>query len=180
VGKIVAAVATSADGFIARPDGDVGWLDRPQPKGRYGMPAFLRSIDTVVMGRKTYDIALEFGHAFDSKTKTYVFTHRRAKGAEGVEFVRGPVGPFARKALRGRSRGGKNAWLMGGADLIGAFLDAGELDELVVYVVPILIGAGIPLVKRRRRSAELELLSSRAFPDGVVRIAYRVRRPAAT
>ena len=55
--KIIAYLATSADGFIARPDGDVGWLDRPRPPGNYGMGAFIRSVDTVVMGRTTFDLA---------------------------------------------------------------------------------------------------------------------------
>ncbi len=59
--KIIAYVATSADGFIARPDGDVGWLDRPEPPGGYGMKAFYRTVDTVLLGRKTWDVGRKHG-----------------------------------------------------------------------------------------------------------------------
>src|SRR5205807_2588142 len=78
--KIIVYIATSADGFIARPDGSVDWLDRPRPKGNYGMGAFYKSIDTVLWGRKTCDMALEYqkkgvpGTAFDTRGKNYVFT----------------------------------------------------------------------------------------------------------
>ena len=77
--KIIVYIAISADGFIARPDGSVDWLDRPRPKGNYGMGAFLKSIDTVLWGRKTCDMALDFqkkgvpGTAFDTRVKNYVF-----------------------------------------------------------------------------------------------------------
>jgi len=78
--KIIVYIAVSADGFIARTDGSVDWLDRPRPKGNYGMGVFYKSIDTILWGRKTYDMALDFqkkgitGSAFDKKVKNYVFT----------------------------------------------------------------------------------------------------------
>jgi len=87
--KIIVYIATSADGFISRSDGSVDWLDRPRPKGNYGMDAFYKTIDTTLWGRKTYDMALDFqkkavsGTAFDTSVKNYVFTrttpqsHRR-------------------------------------------------------------------------------------------------------
>ena len=92
--KIIAYIATSADGFIARPDGSVDWLDRPRPKGNYGMGAFYKSIDTVLWGRKTYDLALEFQKkgvaeaAFDSRFKNYIFSKgpRPLNIPSGVEF----------------------------------------------------------------------------------------------
>jgi len=95
--KIIVYIATSADGFIGRPDGSVDWLDRPRPKGNYGMGAFLKSIDTVLWGRKTCDMALDFqekgvpGTAFDTRVKNYVFTRSlpQAPAPAGVEFVSG-------------------------------------------------------------------------------------------
>ena len=80
--KIVVSVAISTDGFIARPDGDVAWLDRPGPKRDYGMSEFFKTIDTILWGRKTCDMALDFqkkgvaGSAFDPRVKNYVFTRR--------------------------------------------------------------------------------------------------------
>ena len=78
--KIIVYIATSADGFIARADGSVDWLERPRPTGNYGMGAFYKSIDTILWGRKTCDTVLDFqkkgvaGAAFDAKVKNYVFT----------------------------------------------------------------------------------------------------------
>jgi dihydrofolate reductase len=85
--KIIAYIAASADGFIARRDGSVDWLDRPRPKGNYGMGAFYKSIDTILWGRKTCDMALDFqkkgvtGSAFDTRVKNYVFTRSLPRSA---------------------------------------------------------------------------------------------------
>jgi dihydrofolate reductase len=79
--KIIVYIAATADGFIARRDGSADWLDRPRPKGNYGMGAFYKSIDTILWGRKTCDMALDFqkkgvpAAAFDTRVKNYVFTH---------------------------------------------------------------------------------------------------------
>jgi dihydrofolate reductase len=172
--KIIVYVATSADGYIARPDGDVAWLDRPRTGGDYGMGRFYKSIDTVLMGRKTYDVALKFGQKPYPRKKNYVFSRtRRRSRAPNVEFVSGEVGEFA-KQLRGNK--GKDIWLVGGAELIAAFLDVGQIDEFIVHVIPTLIGEGIPLVHPRHRSVLLALISCRPYPDGVVRLHYSVLR----
>ena len=174
--KIIYYGATSADGYIARPDGGVEWLERPRPKDNYGMAAFYRSIDTVLMGRKTYDVARKFGHESYPGKKNYVFSRKRRRiNVPNVELVREPVGDFARRL---RAAKGKNIWLVGGGELAAAFLDAGHLDELVVHVVPVLIGEGIPLLQPRQRLRRLTLLSPRAYPDGVVRLHYSVPPPA--
>ncbi len=176
--KIIAYLATSADGFIARRDGGVDWLDRPRPPGNYGMGAFLRSIDTILWGRKTYEQALRFeGPALEPRIKNYVFSRRHRSSKPGWEFVRGPIRAFA-KRLRGAP--GKDIWMMGGGELFASFLDVGELDELVIHVVPILIGEGIPLLRPRRRQVRLVLRSSRRFRDGVVRLHYAVKRASRT
>jgi dihydrofolate reductase len=175
--KIVVLAATSADGYIARKNGGVEWLDRQRPRGNYGMGAFLRSIDTVLLGRKTWDQALRMGlkdGAMGPKIHSYVFSRRRRKSRfASFEFVSEPVRPFARRL---RSVPGKDIWMMGGADIIASFLDAGEIDELIIHVIPVFIGDGIPLIRPRRRRIRLRLLSSRRFPDGVVRLHYAVHR----
>jgi dihydrofolate reductase len=179
--KIIVEVATSADGFIARSDGSVDWLDRPMPKGGYGMEKFYKSIDTILWGRKTCDMALEFqkkgvpGSAFDTRVKNYVFTRGAlpAEAPAGVEFVNQPIKAFA---ARLRKQKGKNIWMMGGAGIIGSFLDAGEIDEFQIHVIPTLIGEGIPLIAPGRRTVPLQLLSSKKFADGVVELHYAVRK----
>jgi dihydrofolate reductase len=170
--KIIVYIATSADGFIARPDGDVAWLERPRPKGNYGMAEFYRSVDTVLMGRKTYDMALKFGQTSYPGKLNYIFsrTPRRSE-VVNVKFVMEDIAGFA-KHLHGTR--GKNIWLVGGAGLTAAFLDAGQVDEFIIHVIPVLIGEGIPLLAPRHRAIPLRLLSTRSYPDGVVRLHYRI------
>lgn len=171
--KIIVNLATSADGFIARPDGDIDWLtSRPKPAGFYDMGKFVASTDAKILGRKTFDKSLELGAKFDGKTKTYVFSTSVPKNAPaGVEFVTEPIDSFA---ARVRSAEGKHLWLMGGGGVIGSFLDAGAIDEIIVTVMPVLIGEGIPLVAPRRRHVQMTLKSSKAFDDGVVQLHYAV------
>ncbi len=172
--KIVAYVATSADGFIARPDGGVRWLDRPEPKGGYGMSAFYKTVDTVLLGRKTFDTGRKLGQPVFVGKKNYVFSRRlKAPPHPGVELLKGDVEQLGRTLRRRR---GKDIWLVGGGELIGAFLDAGQVDELIVHVIPVLIGEGIPLVAPRHREVPLQLTATRKYSDGVVRLSYTVPR----
>ncbi len=176
--KIIVYIATSADGYIARSDGDVAWLDRPRTAGDYGMAAFYKSIDTVLMGRKTYDFALKFGqHGYPGK-KNYVFSRTPpASRASNVEVVSQEVGEFA---IQLRKTEGKDIWLVGGAELIAAFLDEKQIDEFIIHVIPTFIGEGIPLIHPRHRSVPLALLSCRPYADGVVRLHYSVLRQASS
>jgi len=177
--KIIVYIATSADGYIARPDGDVEWLNRRPSNIDYGMKAFYRMIDTILWGRKTYDWLLAYhkkhglkGEMFDMKVANYVFSRKPPKRvAEGVEFVTEPVKKFAKKL---RAAPGKHVWMMGGGELIASFLDAGEIDEFDIHVIPTFIGQGIPLMARRHRDVELRLLAARKYADGSVRLRYEV------
>jgi len=171
--KIIYYVATSADGFIARPDGGVGWLDRPQLRGGHGIDAFYRSVDTVLLGRKTFDVGRKLGQLSYPGKKNYVFSRRvRKRPVPGVEFVRDDVSEFAHRLRRAP---GKDIWLVGGAILFGAFLDAAEVDELVIHVIPVLIGEGILLIAPRHRDVPLKLLGTRKYADGVLRLHYAVQ-----
>jgi dihydrofolate reductase len=179
--KIIVHLATSADCFIARSDGSVDWLDRPDPKGGYGMSTFYKSIDTIQWGRKTYDMALDFqkkgvsGSAFDTKVRNYIFTRGRPPSSPpaGVEFVSETIKAFA---TRLRAEKGNDIWMMGGAGIIGSFLDEGEIDEFIIVVIPTLIGEGIPLIAPRRRTVPLTLISIKKFTDGVVKLHYGVNK----
>jgi len=172
--KIIVHIATSADGYIARSDGDLEWLtSRPAPKGFYGLNAFMRSIDTKVLGRKTYEMSLRLGAEFDSKNRCIVFSRRAppADAPSGVEFVNEAIGLFVDRL---RAQPGKDIWLMGGGEIIASFLDEHAIDEFVISVAPVFIGEGIPLIARRQRHMPLELLSSDRFEDGLVQNRYRV------
>ncbi len=146
---------------------------RPAPKGFYGMDAFTRSIDTKLLGRKTYEWSLRMGATFDSKSRYIVFSHhsKPADAPSAVEFVNGAIGPFVSRL---REQPGKDIWLMGGGELIASFLDEQAIDEFVISVAPVFIGDGIPLIARRQRHVPLELHSTERFEDGVVQLRYRV------
>ena len=178
--RIIVQIAVSADGYIARPDGDVEWLNR-RARLDYGLAAFYKTIDTILWGRKTYDWLIAYYKKkgkktglFDTKVANYVFSRNPPRQvAKGAEFVREPVKGFARRL---RVAPGKNIWMMGGAGLIASFLDAGEIDEFDMRVIPVFIGKGVPLVAPRHRDVPLRLLATRKYPDGVVRLHYEVER----
>jgi len=179
--KIIVHIATSADGFIARKDGGIDWLNRPAPKGvDYNLAAFYKSIDTILYGRKTYDVAVGFVEKgmqipTDEGVRNYVFSRRRSpkKILPGFEFVKEPIKKFTKRL---RAQKGKNIWMMGGGGIIAAFLDAGEIDEFVISVIPVFIGEGIPLIGLGHRTVSLKLVSTKKFSDGVVQLHYQVTR----
>ena len=177
--KLVYYCAVSADGFIARRDGSVDWLES-RDAADYGIEGFMASVDTIVWGRTTYE---GYGmkppglEPFGKGTRHIVLSHRPPpKGADPrAEFTSESSKAVARR-LRGEQ--GKDVWLMGGGVSAASFLDAGEVDEVVVHVIPVLLGDGIPLFKAKPRDVQLALAETKAFPDGVVRLAWRVIRPA--
>ncbi len=176
--KIIVYIATSADGFIARKDGAVDWLERPRPKGNYGMAEFYNSIDTILLGRKTYDFVVQFvkeGKSIpkaDHEPRHYAFSRKPPKKVlPGFEFVREPIKKFAKRL---RAQKGKDIWMMGGGGIIGSFLDEDAIDEFIIHVIPKFIGEGIPLIAPRHRTVPLKLISCKKFSDGVVRLHYAV------
>jgi dihydrofolate reductase len=173
--KVVVHIGTSADGYIARPDGDLEWLtSRPAPEGFYGMNAFMKTVDTRVLGRKTFEMSRRLGATFGGKTRHIVFTRHGppSDAPPGVEFVSEAIGPFVSRL---RVQPGKDIWLMGGGDIIASFLDEGVIDEFVISVAPVFIGDGIPLIARRHRHVLLHLRSVERFDDGLVQVRYTLR-----
>ena len=183
--KIIVYIATSADGYIARPDGDVEWLNRRPDNVGYGMDEFYASVDTILWGRKTYDWVIQYHikndtkeHPFDTNVNNFVFSRNPPRRpADGVTFVTKTVETFAQHL---RATPGKDIWMMGGGELIASFLDAGEIDEFDIHVIPILIGEGILLVAPRHRdiplrTAFLAELPRRSRPHPVRRDAINGR-----
>src|SRR5438270_11683668 len=140
--KIIVNIATSADGYVARSDGNLDWLTkRPAPKGFYGLPKFSQSIDAKILGRKTFDISLKMGASFGADEVHYVFSRRPPPKSlpAGVQFVKESIRAFAERL---RKQAGKNIWLMVGGEIIAAFLDEGPVDVCIVNSVHVLIGKG--------------------------------------
>jgi dihydrofolate reductase len=173
--RFVYYVAASADGFIARPDGAVDWLES-RPAADYGFEGFLSSIDTVVWGRTTFDgygVKPPGLDPFGPRRHVVLSSRPPPPGLDPrATFTSEPA---AAVAARLRAQGGKDVWLMGGAALARSFLDAGAVDEVVVHVIPVLLGAGIPLFAPGAE-APLRLRDTHAYADGVVRLRYDVVR----
>ena len=164
-------IATSLDGYIARPDGGIDWLFGDAD---YGYREFYESIDTVVMGRKTYELSLSFGEYPYPRTAAYVFSRRRAGDRdEHAEFVGSPVGPFVRALC---AQPGKDIWLVGGGELTREFLNEDLIDDYIVSVHPVVLGAGLALFPSPARETRLRHVKTLSFASGLVQLHYRGSR----
>lgn len=166
-------VAASLDGYIARPDGSVDWLDGYEGDGDdHGYGAFYASIDGLLMGRGTYLQCLEFGQWPYPDKPCVVMTRSNhlPQGGPLVELLHCSPSE-ALEALR--TKGCQRIWLVGGGSLAGNYLAAGLLDEIIVSIIPHLLGAGIPLFSVGLEQ-RLQLLEQRSFPSGIVQMRYQV------
>lgn len=171
-------IALSLDGFIARRDGSVDWLGLVEAPGEdYGYQRFFDSIDTLVVGRSTYDLALGFEPWPYRGKRCIVLSHRETPARNGEEFFSGEVTALAARLA---AQGAKRVYVDGGA-VIRQFLAAGLVSDLTLSVIPILLGDGIPLFGGggggpTARESRLELIGSQSFPSGLVQVRYRPRR----
>jgi dihydrofolate reductase len=167
--KVILGLGISLDGYIARPDGSVDFLFMPKD---YSMGEFFKTIDTAVLGRKTYDDGLKMGGSFTGKTKYYVFSKTIPPGMRnGAMFTNDSPGALIAEI---RKSPGKHIWLMGGGELIREFLKEDLVDELYIGVVPTLIGEGIPLFPSGFPQREFDLIENKTYSQGM--IAYRYER----
>jgi dihydrofolate reductase len=169
-------IATSVDGFIARPDGSLDWLPAGGDGGEdYGYAAFMKTVDGIVMGRSTYESVLGFdGWPFE---KTVVVMSRTLGAGDVPAHLRGKLritsDQPAQLVAELRAEGWGSAYIDGGA-VIRAFLAAGEIGEMTITRVPVLIGAGRPLFGDIGCDLRLTCLASQAYPSGMVSTRYRV------
>ncbi|HET7537489.1 MAG TPA: dihydrofolate reductase family protein [Candidatus Didemnitutus sp.] len=173
--KLIYYVAASLDGCIARRDGAVDWLPTPTAKEDYGYAKFLGRVDTLLMGRKTYEQMLTFGPWAYGERKCYVLTRKWA-GQRDVhaEFIGGNIATLVRRLKR---QPGRDIWLVGGGESAHACFEAGVVDEIILTQVPVLLGDGLPLFLPRETSDRLVLKDSHAFTEGLVQLSYEVDGP---
>jgi dihydrofolate reductase len=169
-------IAASLDGFIATPDGGVSWLD-PYHSPDLGYEHFMKSIGTVVMGRATYEQALGFPGPWPNAGKrTIVLTSRPIESApRDVERWPGDVASLADHL---RTKSTRDVWICGGARTARAFLDLDQVDRIELYVIPVLLGEGLPLFERSPHQSSLRLARTRSFKNGVVELVYGFRAGA--
>ncbi|WP_139924982.1 dihydrofolate reductase family protein [Hymenobacter sp. DG01] len=169
--KVVLYIATSLDGYIASPDGSVEWLPTPPPGEDYGYANFLATADATLLGRATYEQVLTFGEWPYPTLTNYVFTHRPpAEPAHpSVHFITEDPTRFVAQLKR---EAGDTIWLIGGSTLAAPLLAAGLIDELMLFIVPQLLGSGIPLWREQPQPRSLDLQKTQTWPDGTTLLHY--------
>ena len=176
--RITIHMVSSLDGFIAKPDGDVSWMhskdqyDKGVTLTEGEITDFLQSIDCYVMGSKTYETALELGWPYGD-VPVYVLTSRKLKAMRtSIKFYNGDLELFLTKELKPKY---KNVWMVGGSEVTSDFLNLGLADELVVSILPVIVGGGIRFFDSIENQIELHLKEEKAYSDGMVELTYEVR-----
>lgn len=173
--EVVYSVAASLDGYIARPDGSYDWIPE---EPAFDWAAFLRRFDTVLMGRRTYEVvAARGGEGPASDMETIVFSSTLSPDRHPEVDVTSADPAEVVEELRGRP--GRDVWLMGGGRLFRSLLERGGVDRVEVGVVPVLPGDGIPVLPSWEGEARLELIDATSYPGGMVMLRYRLREPSA-
>lgn len=165
--QVVLFIASSLDGYIAKTSGDVDWLFTDQD---YGYADFFANVDTILMGRRTYEQILSFGNYPYEGTQSFVFSRRCVSGQdENVEFISSDITNFVEQL---KSKTGKDVWLVGGAEIIHACLEYDLIDKFIVSIHPIILGDGISLCHAPLSTKMLSFQSSETFNTGLVQLTY--------
>lgn len=177
--------AATLDGFIADPQHSLDWLFQFGDSATDDYPEFIANVGALAMGSSTYEWVLDHlnstggqAQAWPYEQPAWVFTSRTLPSIAGadIRFARGNVAEYHDEMLRAAE--GKNVWIVGGGDLAGQFYDAGRLDELIVTIASVTLGAGKPLLPRAIVTPPLRLVATRAFGSAFVQLRYEIDRRA--
>lgn len=175
--KISLFIATSLDGYIAKPNDDLSFLKLVEIKGEdYGYTQFTDTIDTLIIGRRTYDYVLkEIGpsHYDNGQRDVYVITRTPKPNVGRTTYYTGSLTDLVKQL---KSENGKNIYCDGGAEVINELLRNDLIDEIIISVVPILLGMGIRLFKDERPEQLLEFVSVKTFDTGLAQLHYKRKK----
>jgi dihydrofolate reductase len=170
--KVTFGVANSLDNFIARRDGAVDWLVWDDEVAAISAE-FWKTIDTVLIGRKTYEVMLKTGTTSYPGVKNYVFSRTLKESPDGkVEIIAGDVAEFVRDL---KAQEGKGICVIGGGEVAKSLFEAHLVDEIGLNIQPVLLGRGIPLFYEMSQQIDLELLDCKPLKSGGVFVSYRVK-----
>jgi dihydrofolate reductase len=183
--KVTLGLANSLDNFIARKDGGSDWLSWNKEVAEISAK-FMKTVDALLIGRKTYEVMLASGETSYPGAGNYVFTRSKKKAAafsktlaarqkknQNVEVVSEDAAAFVRQL---KEKKGKGIVIFGGGELAKSLLEADLIDEVVLNIQPVILGSGIPLFHEMKRQIDLELFNSRPLKDGGIVLSYRVKR----
>ena len=175
--KISLFIATSLDGYIAKPDDDLSFLRLMEKEGEdYGYEEFTNTIDTVIVGRRTYDYVLEEigpSHYDNGQRDVYVITRTERPQVGKTIFYTGDITELVKRL---KSEKGKNIYCDGGAEIINELLKHDLIDEFIISVIPVLLGDGIKLFKDGRPEQRLEFITAKTFETGLIQLYYRRKK----
>ena len=162
-------VAMSLDGFIAGPNGEYDWI---VPDPAIDFAAIWAQFDTVLMGRKTYEVARTLRDTFSGSVSRWIVVSNSMRAAEhpDVEIISGDL---LEKVAALKAEPGKDIWLFGGGVLFRTLLDAGLVDSVEISLMPVLLGSGVPVVPEGQYRS-LRLTESKALASGIIRLKYSV------
>src|SRR5690606_235457 len=175
--KLSLFIASSLDGYIAGPNDDLSFLSLVEREGEdYGYAEFTSTIDTIILGRKTYDWVLNnvgSGHYDNGQRDVYVITRNGRPDVGRTKFYSGDIGQLVDRL---KQKEGKNIYCDGGAEVIDALLRLDKIDDLIISIIPTLLGSGTRLFKDGRPSQELEFVKVKSFESGLVQLHYCRKR----
>lgn len=172
--KLSLFIAASVDGYIAKENDDLSFLKLVEKEGEdYGYAAFNADVDTIIIGRKTYDwVVKEIGRShYDNGTRdVYVITHTERPSTGRTTFYTGDVAMLIKQL---KAAEGKNIYCDGGAEVINELLKNDLVDEITISVIPVLLGSGVRLFKDGRPEQLLQLVNTRSFDTGLVQMHFK-------
>jgi dihydrofolate reductase len=175
--KLLLFIAMSLDGYIAKPNDDLSFLKLVEKEGEdYGYAGFTATIDTIILGRKTYDYVLkEIGSSYydNGERNVFVITRTEKPSIGKTTFYTGNLTELIQRL---KSESGKNIYCDGGAEIINELLKHDLIDEFIISVIPILVGNGTRLFKDGRPEQQLELLNATTFEMGLTQLHYRRKK----
>jgi dihydrofolate reductase len=171
--NLILYIACSIDGYIAKTNDDISFLSVVEKEGEdYGYSEFINTIDTVLIGRKTYDKVMtlvpEFLHA---DKECYVITRTPKENIGNINFYTGDLESLVKEL---KSREGKNIFIDGGAQLVNELLRLQLIDEMVISYIPVLLGEGISLFQGNLPETKWKLVSVKSFDTGLVQVKYKL------
>lgn len=182
--KVTLGLANSLDNYIARKDGGSDWLHWSKEVAQISAK-FMKTVDVVLIGRKTYEVMLGFGQTSYPGAKNYVFSRSKQKSSvlkkslatknkpdKNVEVVTEDAARFVRGLKRKK---GKGICLFGGGELAKSLFEADLIDQVVLNIHPVLLGSGVPLFHEMKRQIDLELVDCKILKGGYLVVTYRVK-----
>ncbi len=172
--KLILYIAMSLDGYIAKHNDDLSFLSIVQEDGEdYGYSDFIKSVDTVILGRKTYDWVMKQVSKFSHSDKeTYVITRTPKPDIGKTRFYNGDIKELI-KNLKDKSV--KNIFCDGGAEVVNVLMKNNLIDEYIISIIPIFLGQDIRLFNDERPETELELINCKSYKKGLVQLYYKTK-----